>query len=183
MNKYLIIGFIALLGIVSFQSHQLNKAGDKINRLSDNFGELQKSNKQLRLTVDEFAEYSSDRMDSIMEQAKIKPKWVKEYTTVHHNYYDTTIVEAPVEKVDTFEYSFLESNDCFTVGGIVNVKDSIPKVEINHREFTDSLDIIKYLEPKKFLFIRSYLFGKTEELEIVGNCGIYEYNNIKVIKE
>lgn len=183
MNKYLIIGLIALIGIVSFQSYQLDKAGSKIERLSDNFTEMQTINKNLKLSVDEFKEYSSQRIDSIMEQAKIKPKWVKEYTTVTNNYYDTTIVEAPVEKVDSFEYSFLEANECFSVGGIVNIKDSIPEVSINYREFTDSLDIIKYLKPKKFWFIRSYLFGKEEELEIRGNCGTYEYNNVKVIKE
>lgn len=183
MNKYLIIGLLILIGIVSFQSYQLEKADNKINRLSDNFQEIQQSNKQLRFTMEEFKEYSGKKMDSIMEEAKIKPKWVKEYTTVHHNYYDTTIVEVPVEKVDTFIYSFMEKNECFTIGGNVNIKDSIPKVEITHREFTDNLSIIKYLEPKKFWFIRSYLFGKTEELEIVGDCGVYEYDNIKVVKD
>jgi len=183
MNKYLIIGALALLGIVSFQSYQLKKAGNKIDRLSDNFVELQESNSKLRLTVDEFKEYSSGKMDSIMEVASIKPKWVKEYTTINNHYYDTVEVEVPVEHVDTFKYSFMESNDCFTVGGIVNVKDSIPQVSINYREFTDTLNIIKYLKPKKFLFIRSYLFGKSEELKIVGNCGTYEYDNIKVVKD
>jgi hypothetical protein len=184
MNKYLIIGALVLLGIVSFQSYQLKKADNKIDRLSDNFTELQESNTKLRLTVSEFKEYSSDRMDSILEVASVKPKWVKEYTTVNNHYYDTTVVEVPVEQVDTFKYSFIEANDCFTVGGIVNIKDSIPQVEINHREFTDTLNIIKYIKPNKFWFIRSgFLFGKSEELEIVGNCGIYEYENIQVVKD
>lgn len=183
MNKYLIAGLILLVAIVSFQSHKLNEAGNKIDRLSDNFTELQQSNKQLRLTVGEFQEYSSGRMDSILKVAKVKPKWVKEYTTVNNHYYDTVEVEVPVEKIDSFEYQFMESNDCFTVGGLINIEDSVPQVKINHREFTDTLSIIKYQEPKKFLFIRSYLFGKAEELEIVGNCGTYEYDNIKVVKD
>ena len=182
MNKYLIIAGIFLLSIVSMQTCQLKRASEKIDRLSTNFTEMQEDNKQLNLTVQEFKEYSSVRMDSILKVASIKPKWIKEYTSVYHNYYDTIVKEVPVEKISTTKYNFLETSDCFTVGGTIDVKDTVPKLSINYRKFTDSLDIIKYLEPKKFLFIKSYLFGKDEELKIIGNCGEYKYEHINIVK-
>jgi hypothetical protein len=184
MNKYFIIAFLALLGIVSVQTCQLKKAGEKIDRISTNFEEVQQSNKNLSLSLKEFKGYMSERTDSILKTAKIKPKWVKEYTTIENHYYDTVKVEVPVEQVDTFDYRFLDKGECISVGGVVNIKDSIPKVTIDHREFTDSLDLIKYVKPNKWWFIRSgFLFGKDEKFEIHGNCGTYEYEKIKVIKE
>jgi hypothetical protein len=40
------------------------------------------------------------------------------------------------------------------------------------------------VKPNKWWFIRSgFLFGKDEKFEIHGNCGTYEYEKIKVIKE
>lgn len=179
---WVVVAFVVLLSIVTLQFSMISKAYDKIDRLSGNFTELMQENKQLRFTVEEFEEYSTNRMDSILKVANVKPKWVKEYTVINHNYYDTTIVEVPVEKVDTFTYSFLDSRDCFTVGGTVSIKDTVPIISIDYREFSDTLNIIKYLYPKKFLFFRSYLFGKTEGLEIVGNCGTYNYEHIQIVK-
>lgn len=184
MKKYFIAAFLMLMTISFLQHQQLKKAGEKIERLSDNFSQIKSENKDLKLSIEEFKGYMSERTDSILKIAQIKPKWIKEYVTVNHNYYDTTIVTVPVEKVDTFDYRFLDSSDCFTVGGVVNVKNKVPKVTIDYREFTDTLDLIKYVKPNKFWFLRSgFLFGKEEKFEIRGNCGVYNYEKIQVIKE
>jgi hypothetical protein len=182
MKKYIAIGVIVMIGIIYFQSRQLYRASKKIDRLSTNFLEMQDTNKDLSLTFSEYKKYMSKKTDSILTAANIKPQWVKEYTTVNHIYHDTVKIDVPVEKIDTFKYRFLDTKGCFTVGGIVELTDSIPIVIIDNREFNDTLNIIKYLEPKKFLFIKSYLFGKNEKLEISGKCGSYTYENIKIVK-
>jgi hypothetical protein len=186
MIKYFIIVILLLSSALAFNIKELIRANNNIDRLEENFIQMHKSNISLKLTLDEFKVTMTDRMDSVLEKADIKPKWIKQYNEINHYYYDTVEVVVPTTKVNDSTYTFLDTKDCFSIGGNIVVADSKPKLNIDYRAYNTNIDYILYQNRAKyqFLFWKWRLFGKKENnLYISSDCGETKVKRIDIIKK
>ena len=168
-----------------FLIQRVNYLTKEVNRQESNYqnvlAEQKGQNSTVLLTFSEFKDQMSERLDSILKVAKIKPKQVQEITNVTNNYFnsDTTIIR-PVLR-DSI-YPFIDVKDCFTIGGYLRVINDKPELAITERKFDNEIDIIGYWHrPHKFLFIK---YGKRQyDINGVAKCGDVKVSQIKIIKK
>ena len=143
--KIVLIAIFLTLSIV-FIKKSINQAKE-INRVSNNFIELQKDNSVLNLNISEFKTYlatSNTRLDSVLKASKIKPKKVLETNTITITQHDTLVRSFPIMKLDKT-----------IISGGINFKLSIgDSVRISDINYKNSADLIIY---KKFFSLENNL--------------------------
>jgi len=186
LNK-IFIGFSVVLALTLGVTYSLyEKEKNKADRMQSNYIQMNNNNRKLSLKLSELDDKHKAMVDSLSEIIDEKPKEIIRYTNVYIK--DTIIdtVYVSLNKESDTTYTFLESKDCFTVGGNIYVKDSIPSLTITKLEYNNDITYIVYLErqPWTFLWIETKLFGKKEaNLEVISDCGSVTVEDVELIKE
>lgn len=192
VKLYLIIAGVVLIASAFVTANVLIKQNKKlkteIERVQNNNYQLmseKQHNINLQMTLKEFKQSMSTKIDSILKVAGIASKQVKTVTITNTYYIDSsrTIIrpEPVISKNDT-TFPFIDIKDCFTIGGFMKVRDDRPELIINKREFKNETTVIGYQKrPHKFLFFR---WGKKETfIESSSECGETTTKQIEIIKK
>jgi hypothetical protein len=191
--KLYLIGFavvfvLTLALIVKVQRDKIAEQKAEITRVQGNNLQLMSENRDninLQLTLREFKQSMSTKIDSILKVAEIASKQVKTVTITNTYYIDSskTIIrpEPVISKNDT-TYPFIDTKDCFIIGGFMKVVNERPELVINRREFKNEVTLIGYEKrPHKFWFIR---WGKKEYfISNSSDCGKSEVKQIQIVKK
>lgn len=179
--------FVILL-IALFTSFRIIKnQKDTIARLESNQVTLLTNTKNeiIALTKKEFKETMPKLLDSTLTAKGIKPGQVQDVTYVNNHYYnyDTTIITPPavITSKDTI-YPFIDTKDCFTIGGYMRLLSGEPTLNITKRDYADSTTIIGFWDrPHKFWFVK---WGRKQiDIESSSTCGDTKVQRIKIVKK
>lgn len=173
------IGVLAVLALLFFRLWQEQK--DQARRWEQNYEQTQEEIGVLVMRFGEFRKHMDQKTDSILEVAKIKPRWVREVTEIHHHYFnkDTTIVEMKYDPL-TGVYPFLDEKECFTFGGYIEMLQDKPQLSVTERKYDDDVNVVVYERRKRFLGLR---IGRKETfMEVQSKCGTNEVRRIEVEK-
>lgn len=149
---------IVVLVILLFTYIDLNKKHKaESKRHANNYIEVQKTVKELNLTVSEFKKNINAKTDSILKETRIKPKNITKVTTYNNKYIDTTIVVKKPEYDDkTGLYPFVDKEGCFEFSGFMFIKDEEvlkPELIISERKFNQDLTEIEHFEKDTIYFL------------------------------
>jgi len=192
-NLKLILIIVAILMVASafvtanvlLKKNKVLKA--EILRVQTNNFQLMSENRDnvnLTLSFKEFKQSMSTKIDSILKVAEINSKAVKTVTTINNYYIDSsrTIIrpEPVISKNDT-TYPFIDTKDCFSISGFMQVINDRPELTIQERKFNNEINVIVHNKrPHKFWFIR---YGKREmKIDGVSDCGEVKIKQINIIK-
>ena len=192
-TKYYVYIILALsLVYAAFMTSEMQSQKDRADRMTDNYSEMKKDNRLIRLEMNEFKKTMDEKTDSILKVANIKPKWVREVHTVTNNYHITKPVEVlpeqPVVENDTVKYPFNEKIDCMTIEGFMTVDTlKVPHLYLTsgtgYENKTTSI-VYERRQQWKLWFIKTRLFGKRKyELHTESDCGNVKTEVIKVQKK
>lgn len=147
LTFYLIVIIVILSGI-GYTFYSLNEMNKKnAERWEQNAHEKDKSISQFNLTFKEFKRSIDSKTDSILEIAKIKPKNVKQITVYNNHYTDTTItIIEPLYEPQNNTYPFIDKVGCFEFSGFMEVKDTVPVLNVENRAFNSDFTEIEHYE-------------------------------------
>jgi hypothetical protein len=159
-------------------------------RLERNQEQLLNENAEYRkvtLTDDEFKKAITRKVDSLLKEMKLKPKFVTNVIENHYYHGDTSSHTLPTtpQTYDGYKvYTFNDTASCFKIGGFVRTfLTGDPLVTINQRKFNNESTQIDYIRRShKFLGIIPYGPWKGEA-QIFNTCGTTETREIIVLKK
>lgn len=186
LTTVLMVLVVALMATTAIFFNNWRTERENSVRWEGNYESLKEDNHTLHLTIGEFKDQLNEKMDSVLKVANVKANHIKYITNVTNKYIDTTIVEAPVVKVDKSKYQFTDSTKCMTIKGIVDISLDTPRVVVTDRLFQNEQSYIAYWERRKWkcLFFKTRILGKKEtKLKVVNMCGDVSWQKIDIIKE
>jgi len=183
----IIIAVIAVLGLVAFGFYKLwrfEKA--QAERWERNFEQQTQQIRELDLTWREFRDLDDQRYDSLLKELKVSPRHVREINNIYHYYYDTTEVvinPEPVRYPNQIIYPFVDQNECFMIGGYMEVDsaDLTPELTINQRKYTDEIIQVFYKKRGKILGFIPWRFENYQEVQ--SKCGENKVERINIVKK
>lgn len=140
---------------------------------------------KLSVTLDEFNDIMTRKVDSIMKASKIKAKNVQTVTERFYYYRDTSYSHFTPEPVNTPTgkiYPFSDLKKCILIEGYMTMDSLRPSLVITNREVKNNSTDIGYLyRPHKFIFIK---YGKWKaDLVTSNDCGETTTKVIEIIKK
>jgi len=191
--KLILIGLAILIVASAFVTANVLLKRNKVlkaenARLQTNNFNLLSSNRKninLELTLKEFKQSMSTKIDSILKVAEINSKRVKTVTTINNYYIDSTktiIRPDPVISKNDTTYPFIDIKECFSISGFMKVVNNRPELTIQERKFDNEINVIVHNKrPHKYWFIR---YGKREmKVDGVSDCGEVKIKQINIIKK
>lgn len=202
VKAYIVIAMILIvagMGItIHIQTKQLKKLNERADRLEQNQTELlsNSQNYLIRADLREFKQIITPLIDSILDELKVRPKNVERIVERYHYHSDTIIrvhEPEPIEKAGKRIYPFLDTTQCFTFGGHIELRkpdetimglqalvpEMKPVLEVNRREYHNkAIDVYYKRRKHKFWFIR---WGEwIYERHTQNTCGDDEIREIEV---
>lgn len=179
IRTYLIIAIGVLIAgltvTVNIQMKQLKTLKAQSVRLEQNQQRLLDASESylIRADLNEFRKIITPRIDSIIDELNVKPKNIERVVERYYYHTDSVIKvyqPKPVETPTGVVYPFIDTTQCFTFGGQIEVTDTVPELEVNRREYkNEAVDIYFRQRTKKFWFIR---YGDWEYIRRTQNtCG------------
>ncbi len=154
-------------------------------RISENFVQKDKQVSQLNLSVDEFKELNtkaSNKIDSLLKVTKLKPRDLKQATSIETQYIDTGsvhIIYLPaIEQVNKmFAIPVSVTSLCWGMKGFITSIDTTAKLEITERTASNSTQIL-ITKRKKFLWWTI----RKESIRAFNECGESTVTQINIVK-
>lgn len=154
LTFYLIIIIVILSGL-TYTFYTLNKKHKSdAERWSKNYIEVQEQIQLIDYSLKDFKKLMDNKTDSILKNAKIKPKNVTQVTNYNTYYTDTTITEIkPEYEPKTGTYPFIDKQGCFEFSGFIQMNDTLPELNVNNRDFHQDFTEIEHYEKDTIHFI------------------------------
>lgn len=162
---------------------------DKL-RWEDNYKQVQSDLSIIQLEIGEFKGQMDTKVDSILKEAKIKPKMVKSITNITNNYHDTVTVTVKTKRLTDTTYSWVDTVGCVKVMGEVLMRDTIPTVLVTDKRWNSNSIFIDYTQRRKYAFPSDrfklwkwrFLGRKERKIKEVTDCGESTFHKVEVNK-
>lgn len=196
MKNKIIQILIAALVIVSvglsfyLGKYQSEKA--RANRMTENVVSLQKDINSVNYTLKELKSGIDVGLDSVLKEAKIKPKWVQEVTNITNQYIDTTMVVTNVVQVEDSVYKWKDTEGCIKIEGLVRLTGKAPIVTTTSKKYETESTFIEYVnrpmkpfpsEKFKLWQWRLPIFKKESSFKEITSCGDVKFHKVNVVKK
>jgi len=187
-GNFIKILIVALVVAVSF-GYLMYKTNIKLKidntRQSENYVQLNQANQVLSLKIDEYSDLhtkDSEKLDSLLQVIKLKPKQIKSATVINTIYKDTTIekiVYLPVQKQTDSSYiiPITTDNGCWGLKGQILTKDPDSKFKVTERTANNSAQLV-VTPQKRFLFWTI----RKEKYQAFSDCGEVTFTQINFVK-
>lgn len=154
LTFYLIVVIVILFGLLyTYYSLSKKHKADAV-RWHENYVEGSKKMSQINLTLKEFKKTNDKALDSILKISKIKPKNVRQITNYNTYYKDTTItIIEPFYEPKNDVYPFIDKVGCFEFSGFMELKDTIPILNVENRVFKSDFYDIEHIEKDTIHFL------------------------------
>jgi hypothetical protein len=186
IKTYLIvIGIVAAIWFFKDYKHQK----EENKRQSENIEQLRKfdslkyaSQTYSKKELQEYLEYNRKDLKDFLYQNKIRTNRLEQIITQRLKYQDTInrsvnlkpILDA-IKNERNLKVPIVDSTDCLIIKGFVVFENDTLSLDITDRKFTNTSDVIKYWERKKYSFLGLWewrLLGKKEATVIIKDaCG------------
>ena len=185
LKLFKLIALVVLIGAVFTFFNLWLSERKKAERWEDNYKQTDQQYQELNMTWREFRDSMEERDDSIIKALNTRPKWVREINNIHHHHHDSTTVVIypdPVILPSGTIYPFIDTNECFTIGGHMEVDplDFTPALTINQREYDNEIIQIFYKKRRRILGFIPWRFENYQEVS--STCGTNEVQRINIIK-
>lgn len=179
MKKYLTAGvvllIIILIGTASFYIRKYQKEKTERIRVENNQNQLMQDKAELtvlNLRKDELVGEYKERVKTLADSLKIRPKQVIKYVDVWLTQIDSFPVPVPVRQPNDSTYFISDSTKCFTYEGIAIIENdtmTFKRTLFAYHNRTTETNYWKrkwFLAKKKFYRDMSSECGETKTLEV-----------------